>query len=549
MIFFELLLFLFGISVISLSVAGYGSLLSVNKEKNLFLDIFLGFVAISFIVTLIHFFLKINLLISISVFIFGLMVFFKNRNFNFSILHKKNNFINLFVILFFLPMFISQKYHEDFGYYHRPYALALLEEKIVFGVANIDSPFVYNSLWLNLKPLFFLDNKNFNFLTVPSFLLFISFILFSINKILNKKQIQNSDYFLLVTLFYFILKFTRISEFGVDFPAIIFSVLGIYYFIKFYETNESSEKMSFFYFNFIFSIFSILIKLSTAPILFFTIYLFFSNFKSFKFFILNFKFLIIYFLCFTFFIQQFIYTGCFLFPTNFSCLNVSWFNIDHLSLSKQLELTNKSYSVAIDIYSPDEYLSNFNWFLFWIKRNLIEIFEHLMTIILPTLIFICFLKKETKNISFFQKKLIFFIFVILSLIFWLTFSPVFRFAIHIFITLIFIIFSNILISRIFSKKVFIIFLSVFLIFNFAKNIVRISETEKIFIGIQKINNQFLLNKLVSNDYVNIYRPDVKNNKKNGWQGRLCWDTPFICSYNNLTIKKKNGYLIINKLQN
>ena len=137
-------------------------------------------------------------------------------------------------------------------------------------------------------------------------------------------------------------------------------------------------------------------------------------------------------MCFIFFIQQFIYTGCFLFPTNFSCLNVSWFNIDHLSLSKQLELINKSYSAARDIYSPDEYLSNFNWFLFWIKRNSIEIFEHLMTLILPTLIFICFLKKESKDISFFQKKLILFIFVILSLIFWLTFSPVFRFAIHIF---------------------------------------------------------------------------------------------------------------------
>ena len=420
--------------------------------------------------------------------------------------------------------------------------------RLIFGFANIDKPYVYNSIWLNLKPIFYFD-KNFNFLTVPSFLLFISFILFSINKILNKKQIQNSDYFLLVTLFYFILKFTRISEFGVDFPAIIFSVLGIYYFIKFYETNESSEKMSFFYFNFIFSIFSILIKLSTAPILFFTIYLFFSNFKKLKFFILNFKFLIIYFLCFIFFIQQFIYTGCFLFPTNFSCLNVSWFNIDHLSLSKQLELINKSYSAARDIYSPDEYLSNFNWFLFWIKRNSIEIFEHLMTLILPTLIFICFLKKETKNISFFQKKLIFFIFVILSLIFWLTFSPVFRFAIHIFITLIFIIFSNFLIARIFSKKIFIIFLSIFLIFSFVKNIVRISETKKIFVGIQKINNKFVLNKLISDDYVNIYYPDVKNNKKNGWQGRLCWDTPFICSYNKLTIKKKNGYLIINKLQN
>ena len=215
----------------------------------------------------------------------------------------------------------------------------------------------------------------------------------------------------------FILKFTRISEFGVDFPAIIFSVLSIYYFIKFSETKEISKKISFFYFNFIFSVFSILIKLSTAPILLLTIYVYFFNFKDLKFIIFKLKFLVIYFLCFTFFTQQFIYTGCFLFPTNYSCLNVSWFNIEHLSLSKKLELINKSYSVARNIYSPEEYLNNFNWFSFWIKRNSLEIFEHLMTIILPILIFISFLKKEKKEIFFFQKKILFFIFLILILIF------------------------------------------------------------------------------------------------------------------------------------
>ena len=549
MILFELLLFLVSIIVIFLSLKGYGSLLSSNEDKNLFLDVFLGFIPVSLIVTLIHFFSKIDSIISILILTFGLILVYKNSYLNYSALFKKKNLTYLLVILFFLPMYISQKYHEDFGYYHLPYALALIEEKIIFGFANIDTPFVYNSLWLNLKPLFFLDNKNFNFLTLPSFLLFISFILFSINEVLNKKYIQNSDYFLVVVIFYFILKFTRISEFGVDFPAIIFSILAIYYFIKFSETKEISKKISFFYFNFIFSVFSILIKLSTAPILLLTIYIYFFNFKNLKFIIFKIKFLVIYILIFVFFTQQFIYTGCFLFPTNYSCLNVSWFNIEHLSLSKQLELTNKSYSVARDIYSPEEYLNNFNWFSFWIKRNSLEIFEHLMTMILPILIFISFLKKEKKKIFFFQKKLLLFVFLILSLIFWLNFSPVFRFAIYIFITLIYLVFSNILITRIFSRKFFIIFISIFLTFSFIKNIVRISETEKIFIGIQKIDNQFILNKLVINDFLDIYYPDVKNNKKNGWQGRLCWDTPFICSYNKLTIKKNNGYLIINKLQN
>ena len=150
---------------------------------------------------------------------------------------------------------------------------------------------------------------------------------------------------------------------------------------------------------------------------------------------------------------------------------------------------------------------------------------------------------------FLKKKLILYFFIIFSFLFWLNFSPVFRFAIHIFVTLIFLVFSNILISKEFSKKKFIIFISIFLIFNFSKNILRINETEKVFLGIQKIENQFILNDIISNEYAKIYYPDIKKNKKNGWQGRLCWNTPFICSYNKLDVSKKNGYLIINKLKN
>ena len=85
-------------------------------------------------------------------------------------------------------------------------------------------------------------------------------------------------------------------------------------------------------------------------------------------------------------------------------------------------------------------------------------------------------------------------------------------------------------------------------FNFSKNIKRINDTKNVFVGIQQIENQYLLNEVNSNEYAYIYYPDIKKNKKNGWQGRLCWDTPFICSYNKLNVSKKNGYLIINRLK-
>ena len=548
MMILELLVFLITIIVLSLSFSGIGSLITFNTKSNFFIDIFFGFIVISLIITLTHLFFKINFLISTSIFFLGIILFFNNKK-HLIFLEKKNLLLYFTIIFLLIPIFVSQKYHEDFGYYHLPYSLAFIEEKIVFGFANIDQAFVYNSIWLNLYPMFFIENKNFNFLTLPSFLLFLSFIIFAINNITQKKnQIKNSDYYLIITLFYFLLKFTRISEFGVDFPAIIFSVLSIFYFIKFYETKENLEKKTFFYFNLAFSVFSILIKLSTAIVIILPIYIYFSNFKNLKFYIFSFKFIIIIFLCLVFFTQQFIYTGCLLFPTNLTCLNVSWFNPDHINLTKKLELVNKSYSLAKDIYTPEEYLSNFNWFLFWIKRNSLEITEHLFTMILPLLVFVFVLKKRLEKDLVFQKRSILTFFIILGLLFWLNYSPVYRFAIHIFITLVFLFFSGILTSRKFSTKKFVIFISIFLIFSFSKNILRISDTEKLFLGIQKVENKYILNNKISNKYANIYYPDIERNKKNSWQGRLCWNTPFICSYNKLDVSKKNGYLVVNKLK-
>ena len=548
MIILELIFFFLIITVLSMSFAGYGSLFTNKIDESIFLDIFIGFIVITLIITVSHFFFKINFFFNILILLCGLSFFLKKKIIlNINKLFTKKKIINLVVVIALLPMFISQKYHEDFGYYHLPYALAFIEDKIVFGFANIDKTFVYNSIWLNLYPFFFLDNKNFNFLTLPSFLLFLSFTLFSINKLFKKSYVGVSDYYLITGLFYFLLKFTRISEFGVDFAATIYSVLSIFYFLRFYENNREYEKKIYFYLNLTFSFFSILIKLSTAPIIILPLYLYFTNFRNLKFYIFDIKFLLIYFVSCVFFIQQFIYTGCVFFPTNFTCLNTSWFNPDYLNLSKNLELTNKSYSLAKDIYTPKEYLTNFTWFIFWIKRSFVEIVEHLMTMILPSLIFFLFLKKN-KKILLFNQRSILYIFCLVSLIYWLNFSPVFRFSIPFFVTLVFLILSSIFTLKKFSSNIFIIFVTIFLIFSVSKNSLRIYGSKKIFLGIQKIENKYKINEAYSNKYANIYYPDIEKNKKNGWQGRLCWNTPFICSYNKLEVQMKSGYLILSKIK-
>ena len=285
------------------------------------------------------------------------------------------------------------------------------------------------------------------------------------------------------------------------------------------------------------------------PIILLPIFLYFKYFKDLKDTIFKLNYLLIYFLLIIFLIQQFIYTGCIFFPTNLTCLNVNWFNEDNINLSHKLELINKSYSLARDIYTPEEYLKNYNWLIFWAKRSYTEISEHFFTIIIPSLLFIFLIKKRKKNNLLLEDKSGLYIFLILGLLFWLNFSPVYRFAIHLFVTFVFIILLGQLSSKDISKKIFSVFTMIFIFFSFSKNILRLNNVENIFIGIQKIDNVYILNKRNNNDIVKIYRPDIENNSQNGWQGRLCWDAPFICSSNALDVKKKNGYLLINKLNN
>ena len=56
MILFKTLIFFLSLLFLSTSVAGFGRILLSKISRNFFQDVFLGFVTISFIITIIHFF-------------------------------------------------------------------------------------------------------------------------------------------------------------------------------------------------------------------------------------------------------------------------------------------------------------------------------------------------------------------------------------------------------------------------------------------------------------------------------------------------------------
>ena len=529
------------------SLSGLGQILVYKVNKNFFESVFYGFIVAAFFITLIHFFLKISIYLSLIIlsagFLLGLKSYFSK------IILKKKLFIYLLIFSILIPIYISQKYHEDFGYYHLPYIINLINEKIIFGLANVNRAFVHNSIWINIQSIFYFKG-NFNYVSVPTFLIYSLFIIYSIDRIAIKKESGISGYFLIVSIFYLILKFTRISEFGNDIPSIIFSILSIYNFLRFNEEKEIVIKKNIFYNNFTYALFAILIKFSSIPIILLTLYLFFKNYKIIIQDIFKFHYIFIYLICLLFFLQQFIYTGCFVFPSKLSCFDVSWFNEYFLSAKDRLELVNKSYfGTAKEILSEEEYLRNFTWIPFWFKRSYPGMLEHLLTMSLPLILFLLLLKKKkTQIIQKFNDLKYFIFFTIFGFLFWLNFSPVYRFGIIYFLSLIFLITYLIYKKKILSKKIFVIFLSLFLFFNFSKNIKRIDNNDKIFFGIKKIDNSYIPNPKNKVNMIPTFQPDMKANalKGNGWQGRLCWDIKFICTKNKINIQKKNNYYVIKK---
>ena len=550
MIIAELIFFISICLFTTLSLSGLGQILTNQANKNFLDSFFYGFIVVSFIVTFVHFFIKINFYLSFFVILLGFILSLKNFNFPIKNI-KKDHVIYLLIFLILIPIYVSQKYHEDFGYYHLPYIINLINEKIIFGLGNVNRGFVHNSIWLNILPIFNFKN-NYNFVTLPTFLVYLGFIIFSINHVLKQKKNQISSFYLIVANFYLILKFTRISEFGNDIPAIVFSILSIYNFLRFSEETDLNKKKNYFFNNLSFAVFAILIKFSSIPIILIAIYLFFKNYKILKYEIFKLNYILIYSLCLIFFIQQFVYTGCFIFPSKISCFDVSWFDKNYLNTGYRLGLINKSYASARGILSEEDFLRNFNWIPYWFERTYVGISEHLGTMIIPLVLFLLFLKKETNKISFEFREIKFFIFfTIVGFLFWLNFSPVYRFGIVYFVSIIFLSTFLFYKKKKYSKKIFLNLIFIFLLFNFSKNIIRITNEENIFFGIKKIENSYIENTNHKNNSIPVFQPDMKANmqKGNGWQGRLCWDIKFLCTKNKVIINKKNNYLVIKKLIN
>jgi hypothetical protein len=549
LILFIFLIFITG-SILSIKIfkLGYDSL--EIYEIGLLGIIFLVFLSFVF-----HLIVPLNEIY--NTFIFVLLILF----FSFKI--KKKIFKNFildykFILISFLIIFImTMKYkpHEDYGYYHLPYIINLVSEKIIFGLSNLQPQFGWNSTWLNFSTLLYLPLLEIKGTQLSnSILLFFVFYmflkeLFSFN---NKNKL--SFLFIILLSSYVIIKFSRISAHGFDFPANIYSLLSLYYFIKIFEEKNTSNINKYFILILCFSLFAITIKLSAfaTPILIIFIFLLINKKKDLIIFI---KSPLIF--CFMFFLlwilQQFIFTGCFIPHFEFTCIQtVEWYTNDISNMISGLTgAVNKSFNTYEGDLTSIEYVQNFNWINTWFERHKIELTEHFLAAIIPFIILIIFnIKSSSKDENDILKSLInmklFFIFIslftIFGLVVWFIKSPVIRFGIPYLFSLIFLI--SILITQIlkinFKKGLyFVIILSV--VFNISKNIDRIIKNNS------KNYWPHILNIDYSTKLQNGFEINYPNSKTNSHKAQLCWSVPYICSVSkgeNLQLDKKFSYMFM-----
>ncbi len=532
----------------------------VNDKNNFhFAEIgLIGIVFLTFVTFLIHFILPLNSIVNfcfvILIFLFGL-----KNNIKFLLLNlKKDYLISIIAFAIVFLMTLNYKPHEDYGFYHLPYIINLISEKIIFGLSNLQPHFGWNSSWLNFTALFYLPVLELKGLHIPNPILFFLILVLFLNKIFDKDKLKIiSTFFLLLLSLYIIIKFSRISAHGFDFPANIFLLLTFYYFIKIYESENQTKINKYFFLTLIFSTLSLTIKLSTfaAPLLVFSSFLMIENKRvQIKFFYRTIVFCILFF-SFWFF-QQFIYSGCFVPMFEFTCIkSVSWYTQD---ISNTIKLAtganNKSFREYTGFLSQEEYLANFNWVKTWFNRNKTEFLEHLYAFIIPFfVIFILNYKKifnSNREFKLKNKKGHIFIFTVIlfisiGLILWLIKSPVIRFGIpYLFTFVFFFILSLYYVFKlnIFFEKGIIIVVMLALTFNFSKNLVRVLDYNFKGTYWPEILDVKYSTKQAGNFYFNSPNPEVISS-----QNQLCWAIPFICNINpssNIKIEKINNYLFL-----
>ncbi len=426
-----------------------------SLSNNCFL-IIIGSIVLSFVSLVANFFIKLDLFNNTIFFLIIFFIFFFKFSYK-TILTR--NFVTSLLIISLLSItliYLADSNRPDSGLYHYPFIKLISDEKIVFGLTNINSRFGHISIIQYLQAISnnYITGTNGMLLPlsiVPSaiYLYFFSETISNLNK-----RYKDNIYilFLFLSLIFFTFKMNRYGEYGNDYLPHFF----VFFFISLLLRFKDKVKFSNIY---LFSVFIFLNKVSFLTILFIPLILFFKTFNKIK--IFNLKNIFTTLFLILWLVKNVINSGCLIWPVEKSCFNnLSWMNKDLKSTQhvNNVNTITEAWSKAwpdnkkreID---KEDYIKKFEWVSVWSSNHGKKIGKIL--IIYSSIIFLIlfFMKinatNQIKKLKFrYTKNLFFYLFLfLLSCGLWFVKFPVFRFGIS------FIIISIILVFIIIFKNI------------------------------------------------------------------------------------------------
>ncbi len=352
--------------------------LIINKKKNLNEKIFemksnifypvIGIFYLGNILILLNFFVPIN---NIYVFLFIFLLLIPNfLEFKLNSLKINIEFLTKYILIpsILIISLYSTGWHYDAGFYHLNHQNWLRESNMILGFVNIHWAFGMSSIYEYVSAFFWLEN---------SFILlhFLNLIFFHFLYLVLIDNLNNSSNNILRNSSLFILLFSLLDNFGINggrngflyvqgvtkqdiAVGVIFFILCRSIIVQIYKNKINEDDL---FIVVLLSLLIIQIKLSSISIAFLLIYYLYFIFKNtdihFSRIILNNIFSIIFGVLWI--TKQYLTTGCFIYPVNFTCLNdFDWYSKNSTE-SYETITVNSSYSLPLYDYNVVEWFRTF----------------------------------------------------------------------------------------------------------------------------------------------------------------------------------------------
>jgi len=366
---------------------------------------------------LINFFLPINRA-STSVFIAVFLIF----NLIISSWFKVSyDFLVNFVILMIISVSSSDVgFQYDAGYYHLNFQNWIRSEKIIFGLSNVNTAHALSSISDYISASFWLDG-NYILLHYVN-LIFIGLFYF----VMYKYLFGDNNYFKFSA--FGVLIFSFLDNFGVNSgrngffaiqgigkPDIIFGVSFFFCCIYIHCFLRKKISNSEILFTYILTIFSFQLKQFGIVLVFYfliSLYPLLRNnnrYRTLKKYFFTVNFILIFWI-----IKGFILSGCFFFPLEFTCSNLSWY-IPNTAYEYSLETSIFNNAYALDLSFTD-------WIRSWLNYeiNKTVFYNFLLSIFFISTIRLLLFKKTNASRTLKTRDLFF---ILSTLLIWIFGSP------------------------------------------------------------------------------------------------------------------------------